>query len=75
MSDTIDKANDFAQQQLIYQIKQVTERNRGIARFHCEDCEKAIPEARRIASTGCNRCVDCQSLWESAQKHFKKSRK
>ncbi|MFS1582967.1 MAG: TraR/DksA family transcriptional regulator [Candidatus Arsenophonus phytopathogenicus] len=75
MSDPIDKANDFAQQQLIYQIKQVTVRNKGIAHFHCEDCGKAIPQARRIASPGCNRCIDRQSLWESAQKHFKNRRK
>ncbi|WGM03984.1 TraR/DksA family transcriptional regulator [Arsenophonus nasoniae] len=71
MSDPIDKANELAQQQLIDQIKQVTERKKGIARFHCEDCEKAIPQARRIASPDCIRCVDCQSFFESKQQHYR----
>ncbi|MFS1537808.1 MAG: hypothetical protein ACL7BU_02915 [Candidatus Phlomobacter fragariae] len=40
MSDQIDKANDLAKQQLIYQIKQVAQRNKGISSFYCE---KPIP--------------------------------
>lgn len=28
---------------------------------YCEDCDGEIPEARRIASKGCTRCVSCQS--------------
>ncbi|MFS1540017.1 MAG: TraR/DksA C4-type zinc finger protein [Candidatus Phlomobacter fragariae] len=39
--------------------------------FHCEDCGKPIPEARRIASPGCMRCVDCQSLWEISKNILK----
>ena len=30
----------------------------------CEDCGEPIPEARRVAITGCTTCVDCQSARE-----------
>lgn len=33
----------------------------GASAAHCEDCEGAIPEARRIAVPGVQRCVACQS--------------
>lgn len=34
------------------------------ALWYCEDCLIAIPEARRIASPSCTRCVDCQAMVE-----------
>lgn len=30
----------------------------------CESCGVDIPQARRLAVPGCQRCVDCQSLRE-----------
>jgi len=30
----------------------------------CEDCEEAIPEARRKAQQGCTRCTGCQDLFD-----------
>lgn len=30
----------------------------------CIDCERPIPEGRRIAAPGCTRCVDCQTTIE-----------
>ncbi len=30
----------------------------------CEECDEAIPEARRVAQPGCTHCVDCLSLAE-----------
>jgi phage/conjugal plasmid C-4 type zinc finger TraR family protein len=34
------------------------------SRRFCEDCEELIPEARRTASPGCTRCINCQALFE-----------
>ena len=30
----------------------------------CIDCDAQIPEARRWAMPGCQRCVKCQSIFE-----------
>lgn len=32
--------------------------------LECEGCGEAIPEARRLAVPGCERCVDCQERLE-----------
>jgi phage/conjugal plasmid C-4 type zinc finger TraR family protein len=34
---------------------------RGESLLHCEECDCAIPEARRIAIPGVRSCVNCQS--------------
>lgn len=34
----------------------------GPGRLHCEDCDAAIPEARRKAMPGVRLCVACQEL-------------
>lgn len=31
---------------------------------HCIDCDDPIPQARRDAAPGCDRCIDCQGAWE-----------
>jgi phage/conjugal plasmid C-4 type zinc finger TraR family protein len=31
---------------------------------HCLDCDDPIPQARREASLGCERCIDCQGAYE-----------
>ena len=41
----------------------------GISWFHCEECEEAIPEARRQAIPGVHLCVGCQSKLEKQQKN------
>jgi len=33
---------------------------KGLSRTHCEECEAAIPEARRKALPGVRLCVACQ---------------
>lgn len=30
----------------------------------CQDCGEPIPQARRQAVPGCNRCIDCQARYE-----------
>lgn len=37
---------------------------RGVSAFHCADCGDEIPEARRLAVPGCERCAECQALAE-----------
>jgi len=40
----------------------------GESLTHCEECEVAIPEARRKAMPGVRYCVRCQSELEKKQK-------
>lgn len=48
---TIQDAVEFARGQL----------PRGESLSHCEECDAAIPEARRIAVAGVRLCVACQT--------------
>ncbi len=36
--------------------------------LYCIDCEKPIPEARRIAVPGCERCVHCEQANETLRR-------
>ena len=40
----------------------------GESLTHCEECEVAIPEARRKAMPGVRLCIRCQSELEKRQK-------
>ena len=40
----------------------------GVSLTHCEECEAAIPEARRKAMPGVRYCVRCQSELEKSLK-------
>jgi len=40
----------------------------GESLTHCEECEAAIPEARRKAMPGVRYCVRCQSELEKSRK-------
>lgn len=71
MSDQIDRANDLAHQLLTRQIKQATCHTNSLSAFKCEDCDKPILEARRNACPGCIRCMDCQTIFELKQKHYR----
>ena len=37
----------------------------GESREICIDCEDPIPEWRRQAIPGVERCTDCESIWEA----------
>jgi phage/conjugal plasmid C-4 type zinc finger TraR family protein len=39
----------------------------GQSLSHCEECEAAIPEARRLAVPGVRMCVVCQSALDERQ--------
>jgi len=54
VQDQIDASVEDAVQLARSQLKQ------GPSATHCEECEKAIPEARRKAIEGVQFCVSCQ---------------
>lgn len=37
----------------------------GTGPHYCIDCDEPIPQARREAVRGCERCIDCQTLHET----------
>jgi phage/conjugal plasmid C-4 type zinc finger TraR family protein len=43
--------------------------SRGESLLFCEECEEAIPEARRLAVPGVRLCVQCQSEADRLQGH------
>ncbi|UUY10414.1 DksA/TraR family C4-type zinc finger protein [Pseudomonas sp. J452] len=43
---------------------------RGASLTHCEECDAAIPEARRQAVPGVRLCVPCQSQHDQEQAQF-----
>ena len=60
------------QDQIDASVKDAVKRARsrlpdGESLTHCEECEAAIPEARRKAIPGVRLCVDCQSALEKQQ--------
>ncbi|EFB71514.1 MULTISPECIES: TraR/DksA family transcriptional regulator [Providencia] len=71
MSKEIDRASEHEMLMREQQIKAVTNRAVSTSAFECEDCDKPIPEQRRIASMGCTRCIDCQTIFELKSKHYR----
>lgn len=67
MADIADKANELAQMQL--QISLAKHKPMAtdwrLSATTCEDCDEAIPLARRKALPGVQICVSCQSIVES----------
>lgn len=44
----------------------------GAAFEHCQECGITIPKQRREAVKNCSTCVDCQSLIEIKQQHYRR---
>ncbi len=44
----------------------------GAAFMHCQECGIDIPKQRRDAIKNCSTCVDCQSLIEIQQQHYRR---
>lgn len=42
-------------------------RYEGISATDCIECGELIPEARRVAVPGCDRCIDCKQIMEMKQ--------
>ena len=71
MTDDIDRAQD-REQQLRADALRDQARRAGLAgktgadsATECIDCDALIPEARRSAVPGCQRCVKCQTAYEN----------
>ena len=66
MGDEIDKAQAINEQFLDGVLADHQHRMpKGESRRDCIDCEEPIPEARRQAAQGCQRCIACQTLHEN----------
>lgn len=70
MTDPIDRAQELEERQRDTALRRQATRA-GLAgktmadsASACQDCGDPIPEARRFAVPGCQRCVCCQSVTE-----------
>ena len=70
MTDLFDEAQAIEQQMRDIALREQA-RRAGLAgktmsdsATECMDCDTPIPEARRWAVPGCQRCVECASLHE-----------
>lgn len=70
MADVMDLVQVRVQEELARQVAQVTGRSKLVSEFFCEDCDTAIPEARRRAIQGVTRCVTCQEVAELKNRHY-----
>jgi phage/conjugal plasmid C-4 type zinc finger TraR family protein len=70
MTDPIDRANDTAQ---FFNNLALRRHRQGRTPLDevwaggvvvCADCDQAIPSARLKAVPDCERCVDCQTVYE-----------
>ena len=67
MADLADVANDSAD--LFLELSLAARKTQAAVRdslTECLDCGDPIPEARRLAAKGCERCIDCQ--WDVDKK-------
>lgn len=70
MVDTMDIAQQRQAERLAQDIAAVTQRPKGVSAIFCEECDSAIPEARRRAVSGVSRCVSCQEIAELRGRHY-----
>ncbi|MDY0212568.1 MAG: TraR/DksA C4-type zinc finger protein [Desulfuromonadaceae bacterium] len=63
--DDADRAQRDAELLARLEERAAALRTRPITRTHCIDCEEPIPEGRRKAVPGCQRCIECQELHEN----------
>ena len=64
MADLADYANDLVLERLDALLAARSGNEPEPAAADCQVCGEPIPEARRLAVPGCNRCLDCQALDE-----------
>ena len=71
MSKEIDMASEQEELFRTLKISAIVNRPVGMTAFICENCDRPIPEERRIASPGCILCIDCQTFFELKSKHYR----
>ncbi|MNP68201.1 hypothetical protein D3C76_1641200 [compost metagenome] len=70
MADIADFANDLVQERLDQALAARNAAKPVLAAhsfLFCVSCDDPIPEARRLAQSGCDLCVICQSDVESRE--------
>ena len=64
-ADPLDSANELADQMLTQHLAEHRARMANscpVSLAICIDCAEPIPEARRLAVVGCERCIECQQF-------------
>ncbi|RPD99190.1 TraR/DksA family transcriptional regulator [Candidatus Pantoea deserta] len=74
MVDIMDREQQRQAEQLALDIAAVTQRPKCVSAFFCQECDSAIPEARRRALSGVSRCVACQEIAELRARHYQSGR-
>lgn len=67
MADIIDQCTETLSEELTRRVNGIRgnlQKNRFASATECEDCGEPIPEKRRMAVPGCDRCVECQEFFE-----------
>lgn len=68
-AEIIDQANELEELQREAAIAKYRIDHNAVSAIHCVDCREGIPERRREAVAGCQRCADCQEEEELRGKH------
>ncbi|HHT7538902.1 TPA: TraR/DksA family transcriptional regulator [Raoultella planticola] len=71
MPEIIDQANELEELQREAAIARHLINHAAVSATHCSDCGDEIPERRREAVAGCQRCAECQEEEELRSKHQK----
>ncbi len=62
LDDELERLAEISEQQLAARIHAA--RISGTGPHYCIDCDDPIPQERREAIRGCERCTDCQTIHE-----------
>lgn len=71
MADSMDLVQARVEEELQRNLANARHQPVGAGEFFCEDCDEAIPEARRRAVQGVTHCVTCQQINELKSAHYK----
>ena len=68
-AEIIDQANELEELQRVAVIARHRINHAAVSATHCGDYGDEIPERRREAVAGCQRCAECQEEEEERGKH------
>ncbi|SUW63525.1 DnaK suppressor protein [Buttiauxella agrestis] len=72
MADSMDLVQQRVDEELARNIKHARPQpQRAASAFFCEECDAAIPEARRAVVPGVTHCITCQEIAELKNQHYK----
>ena len=64
MTDIADIASEIEAETIRVALANHQAKQQVLSRHFCIDCDIVIPAARLAVVKGCQRCVDCQSIYE-----------